>query len=269
MRLALVAALLVLASPVDAQTYGLPTPAPRTTDTATLIARAHEREVFERFARGLAAEDRADWTAAVEEFTHAIALDPAEPRGSTAEYDLGIALAHQGNNRSAIAAFSEALHRDPGFAAAAANLVEVALRDGDIATARRAADRYVAIVPTSLRARYQHGLVALRGNDLVTARADFDALVLAAPAYAIAHYDLAVIAMRDGHDDTARGELDRALTLSPSYALARFARALLAVRDGRRDDARTDLTRVETDALDPSLRDMAAVLRDRLARAGP
>ena len=88
------------------------------------------------------------------------------------------------------------LRRDPGFAAAAANLVETALQAGEIGARARAADRFIAIAPASLRARYSRGLVALQQNDLATARADFAALTAASPSYALAHYNLAVHEMR-------------------------------------------------------------------------
>lgn len=266
LRVPLAALVLAAFSPVagSAQNYGIPTPAPRSTADATLLARARDREVRERFARGLAAEDRADWRTAVDEFERVIALDPPEPQGSTARYDLGIALARSGENRKAKGAFVEALRRDTGFAAAAANLVIVALLDNDLETAQTAAAQFLAIAPSSLRAQYQSGIVALRRGDLPAARSAFSQLISGAPGYAVAHYDLALIDLREERYDAARAELDQALLLSPGYARARFVRATLFVRAGQPDAARADLDRVVSDAADPSLRDVATVLRDRL-----
>ncbi|HEY0382905.1 MAG TPA: tetratricopeptide repeat protein, partial [Candidatus Elarobacter sp.] len=153
-----------------AQTYSRPTAAPRATDAASLVAQARRREVHERFARGVAAEERGDWSAAAAEFRRVVALDPPEPKGSSARYDLAIAESHLGRDDVAAGLLDEALHRDPGFAAAAANLVALQLRRGNLAAARVAADRYRAIAPDAMLARYGHGLVALRAGDLAAAR---------------------------------------------------------------------------------------------------
>lgn len=250
---------------VSAQAYPGAAPAPRTTAAAQLDALARDREVAERFRRGLDAAARADWRTSAAEFTRVVSLDPPEPRGSTAHYDLGIAQAHLGAYAAAAGSFDEALKRDPGFAAAAANSVEVALQAGDAARARHAADRFIAIAPSSLRAHYARGLVALQQNDLATARADFAALTAASPSYALAHYDLAVVDVRSGDYAAAQTELQAALALSPGYARARFALATLLVRANRNAEASADLSRVIQDADDPALRALAVSLRDQLA----
>ena len=265
-RIAAWALLLAASAPATAlaQAYPAAAPVARTTAPAQLDALARDREAAERFRRGLDAMSHGDWRTSTTEFTRVVALDPAEPRGSTARYDLGIAQAHLGDYSSAEGNFDEALRRDPGFAAAAANLVDTALQAGETARARRAADRFIAIAPSSLRARYSRGLVALQQNDLTTARADFAALTAAAPSYALAHYNLAVTEVRSGDYAAAQTELQAAIALSPSYARARFALATLLLRADKRAEATADLDRVIQDADDPSLRALAQSLRARL-----
>jgi tetratricopeptide (TPR) repeat protein len=265
-RLAFVVLLLALIAPLraGAQAYPGATPAARTTAAAQLEGVALDREVVERFRRGLAAASLLDWKTSAQEFTRVVALDPPEPRGSTARYDLGIALVHSGAYAAAEANFDAALKRDHGFAAAAANLVETALLAGDIALARSAADRFVAIAPDSLRARYSRGLVALKQNDLDTARADFALLIERSPAYALAHYDLAVVEIRSAQYAAAQSELEVALALSPGYTRARFALATLLIRDDRRGDASVNLARVVREADDPALRAIAGTLREQI-----
>ena len=248
----------------SAQVYSRPTAAPRTTDLGVLTAQARDREVHERFGRGVAAEDRGDWNAAEVEFRKVVALDPPEPKGSSARYDLALAESRLGHDSQAVALLEDALHRDPRFAAAAANLVAIQLRRGDIPAARAAAERFVAIAPDSFLAKYARGLAALRGGDLQTARADFRSLIDADPAYAVAHYDLALVELRAGRDDTAQAELERALMLAPSYARARFALGTVLLRAGRKADARLAFDRCAHDADDPALRELAIGLRDRL-----
>jgi len=247
-----------------AQTYATPTEAPRTTDRKTLTSLVHERELHERFTRGLAAESRGAWADAAIEFTRAIALDPPEPRGSTARYDLAIAKARLGDYVAARALLIDALVRDPGFIAAAANLVTVNVMSGDLQEARASAERFIKLAPSSARARYARGLLALRSGDLATARADFRALLADDPSYAIAHYDLALVELHDGRLDAAESELRRALALAPAYARARFALGTVYVRAGRNTEARAAFDRAAADAADITLRTIAATLRDRL-----
>jgi tetratricopeptide (TPR) repeat protein len=253
-----------LAGPALAQSYPAATDAPHTTDVVRLRALALEREIHERFKRGLDAEARADWATAAPEFERIIALDPPEPKASTARYDLALARTRGGDFAAAQRLLGEALARDPGFTAAAANLVTVDALAGDLAAARRDADRFVALAPESARARYERGIVALNAGDLPTAQADFRALAAGDPAYAVAHYDLALTEIRGARFDAAELELDRALAIDPSYARARFALATCLVRTGRRTEARAAFDRAARDASDLTLRSLALDLRDRL-----
>jgi tetratricopeptide (TPR) repeat protein len=262
--LALAVAWFAVAGAARAELYPHASPPPRTTDPVTLAAEAREREIHERFGRGVAAQQAGDWAGAQAEFRRIIVLDPPEPRGSTARYDLALSEAQLGRYDAAAALLTEALRRDPRFAAAAANLVTVELQRDDLAAARAAADRFVAIAPDAALAHYGRGLAALRAGDLATARADFRALADGNPAYAVAHYDLALIELRAGHDDAAIAELARALALSPAYARARFALGTVLLRDGRRDDARVAFDRCAHDTVDPALRALAIGLRDKL-----
>lgn len=248
----------------QAELYPHASPPPRTTDPSVLRAEARAREVHERFGRGIAAQQNGDWSGAEPEFRRIIALDPPEPRGSTARYDLALSEAQLGHYASAAALLTDALRLDPHFAAAAANLVTVELMRGDLAASRTAADRFAAIAPDAALAHYGRGLAALRAGDLAAARTDFRALADANPAYAVAHYDLALVEVRAGHDDAALAELTRALTLAPAYARARFALGTVLLRDGRRDDARVAFDRCAHDAADPALRALAIDLRDKL-----
>lgn len=259
-----VLAFAVLAAAAGAQTYSQPTAPPRTTDTRALAAQARDREVHERFARGLAAAERRDWSAAANEFRRIVALDPGEPKGSTARYDLALAEINLGRDDIAARLLEDALHRDAHFGAAAANLVALYLREGKLGAARAAADRYVAFAPDSALALYGSALTALKAGDLDAARSVFRKLLDLDPGYAVAHYDLALVELRAGRTDAALTELERALALSPGYARARFALGTVFLRDGRKADARVAFDRCARDAADPTLRAMAIDLRDRL-----
>ncbi len=245
--------------------YPTPTPIPRTTSIPALQALATQREVEERFKTGLAAEARGDWEAAVPEFQRIIALNPPEPSGSTARYDLAIAFANLQRNDEAASELREAIALDPGFLAAMANLVSVDLARGDLHEARSVADRYVTLAPDSARALYSRGITALQSGDAATARADFGKLLHSDPSYAVAHYDLALAEERLGRYDAAEQELESALTLAPGYARARLALGVVLLRRGRRAAAREAFARAQQDAAgDPALQNIAAAMRDSI-----
>jgi Flp pilus assembly protein TadD len=248
-----------------AQTYSPASPVPRTTSVPALRALAARREIEERFTLGLSAEARGDWTAAVPEFERILALGPGEPQGSTAHYDLAIALANLHRNEAAARELRAAIALDPGFLAAIANLVSVDIARGDLRDARSVADRYVALAPDSARALYSRGIVALQSGDSATARDDFGKLLRANPSYAVAHYDLALAEERLGRLDAAERELRSALALAPTYARARFALGVVLLRQGAHAEARDAFARAMLDAAgDPALQNIAAAMRDSI-----
>jgi tetratricopeptide (TPR) repeat protein len=240
-------------------------PAPRTTDTATLRKLAVEREIRERFTRGIAALNRGDYSATIAEFEAVLQRNPPEPQNSTAHYNIALALARSGNNDRAATELQAAIARDPGFLAAYANLVSVDLQRGDLKGAREAADHFVALAPESARALYSRGLTALHAGDVATARADFAKLLQKNPAYAPAHYDIALVELKAGRVDVAERELEAALSAAPDYPRARFALGVVLLREGHRDEARVAFEKVVHDAADPGLRNLAGSMRDTLS----
>lgn len=248
-----------------AQSYSTPSPAPRTTSLPALRAMAVHREIQERFAIGLEAEARKDWSAASGEFERVLALRPPEPLGSTAHYDLAIAYANQNRNDDAARELRASLALDPGFLAAMANLVAVDLARGDLREARSTADRYLALAPDSARGLYSRGIVAMQSGDYSTARDDFGKLLHANPSYAVAHYNLALAEERLGRYPAAERELRSALALSPTYARARFALGVVLLRQGEHAEARSAFAQATIDAAgDPALANIAAAMRDSI-----
>ncbi|HEV3092619.1 MAG TPA: tetratricopeptide repeat protein [Candidatus Cybelea sp.] len=255
-------------APANAQTYPSAHPVPRTTSVPALRALATQREIEERFTIGIAAESRGDWNAAIAEFERIVALNPPEPKGSTARYDLALAYANAGRYDDAALQLRAAIALDSEFLAAMANLVSVDIARGDINEARRIADRYVAVAPDSARALYSRGIVALHGGDAATAREDFGKLLHTNPSYAVAHYDLALAEERLGRFDAAERELRTALALAPSYARARLALGVVLLREGEHAAARNAFEQAVVDATgDPALQNVAAAMRD--AVSGP
>jgi Flp pilus assembly protein TadD len=247
------------------QTYTPGTPVPRTTSAPALRALAIQREIEERFNIGLDAQARGDWKGAVAEFERVVALNPPEPKGSTARYDLAIAYANLQRNDDAARQLRAAIALDPGFLAAMANLISIDIARGDLREARSIADRYIKLDPDSARALYSRGIVALQAGDAATAREDFGKLLHSNPSYAVAHYDLALAEERLGRYDAAERELRTALTLTPAYARARFALGVVLLREGDHTAARNEFARATLDAAgDPALQNIAAAMRDSI-----
>jgi Flp pilus assembly protein TadD len=248
---------------VSAQTYGN-APAPRSTDPAAMSGAAIAREIKERFALGITALNGGDYSTAISQFEEVLRRKPGEPQGSTAHYNLALALAGAKQFERAHNELKAAIALDPGFLAAYANLITIDLRRGDDAGARQAADKFAALAPNSARALYSRGIVALRAGDTATARADFSRLLEKNPAYAPAHYDLALVALRSGRFDVAERELHAALDSSADYPRARFALGIVLLREGRQAEARVAFEQVEQGASDPVLRNMARSLHESL-----
>jgi tetratricopeptide (TPR) repeat protein len=266
MRVALLGLLFAGLSTATAlpQAYPMRTPVPRTTSIPALREMATAREIEERFRIGLDALADRKYQQAAAEFERVVALNPPEPKGSTARYDAAIAYANLGRNDDAARSLRAALVLDPGFLAAMANLVSIDLALGDPKEARSIADRYLALDPDSARALYSRGIVALAGGDARTAREDFGKLLHANPAYAVAHYDLALAEERLGRYDAAERELRSALALAPTYARAQLALGVLLLRQGRRAEARVAFAQATRDATDPVLQNLAAAMRDSI-----
>jgi len=268
-RLRLLCAIVLVATlPLGAAAQPYPgiTPIPRTTDPATLHQLATRREIAERIRIGFRAEMGGKWAQAAAEFGRVVALDPPEPQGSTAYYDLGIALGAQNDYAGAASALERAIDLDPGFLAARANLVSVYLLAGNTAAARAAADAFLAVAPGSARALYARGITALRSGDAATTLHDFGALASADPSYAVAHYDIALAEQELGRYDDAERELRSAISLAPAYARARIALGAVLLHEGKKDEARLAFDGAVQSTQDATLRNLAASLRDAIPR---
>jgi len=246
--------------------YETPRPLPATTSLPDLRRQAIARAAAERFHVGLEALANHDWARARAEFDATVAMNPPEPEGSSAWYDLALAQSHLGDNIGAAQSLHRAIALDPGFLAAMANLVAVDLASGDLKDARTTADRFVAAAPESARALYSRGLVALQTNDYSTARSDFSKLLRSDPQYAVAHYDLGLAESKSGNYPDALREFTMAVQIAPAYARARFALGTILLRTGDRGGARAAFDRAAQDATDDAgLRELAIQLRDAIA----
>ena len=264
--LALLGLLASMTASLFAQTYES-TPRVRSTDPATLRSLGIAAEIHKRFSLGLAALEHHDAAHAAAEFERILALHPKEPQGSTALYDLGLAQTQLGHLAQAQSQFKAAIGLDPGFLAAMANVIVIALQRNDLTSARVAADQFLARAPDSARALYSGGLVALRSGNLAVAQTDFSKLTQLNPASATAHYTLAVAQIQANSLAEAERELRLALERSPRYAAARLALGTVLLRMGRREEAREAFELAARDSNDAALKNLAASMRDSIPAA--
>ncbi|GEM_PF-513318 len=261
--IALVAAVSLFAFCTRASGQEYATPAPRTTDLRRLHALAIARAVHAYFTRGIADEQRGAWDDAARSFEAVLALHPPEPQNSTARYDLAIAYAGLRRYDDAASQLRAALRADPGFLAAWANLAAIDLRRGDLAEARDAARRLLALAPSSARGLYERGLIALQDGDLRAARTAFSTLAGSNPRYALAHYDLAVVLARSGDLAQAEREFRLALALAPRYARASLGLGVVLVREGRLADARAAFAAAAAESADDPVLHVLALSLER------
>ena len=249
----------------NAQTYAPPHPTIRSTSIPALAAIARERALRLRFDMGLQAQSKGAWAQSAADFEAALKLQPPEPAGSTAHYDLSLAYVHLGRLNEAAVQLREALSLDPAFLAAMANLISVDLQRGDVGEARAIASRFVRIAPNSARALYSRGLIALQSRDPAQAAADFGRLLANDPQYAVAQYDLGIAQARLHNDADAKRAFTSALAIAPTYAQARFALATVFLREGHKREAREAFDRAAKDAQnDPALRTLARSMYDAI-----
>jgi len=146
---------------------------------------------------------------------------------------------------------------------------EIALAQGDLASARTAAESAVAQSADSVAARYVLGLVRQRSGDLADARAEWMRALALDPAFVPVRLALAAEELRSG--DAAAAEEHVALVLRDEpanlRALCLFARVLL--RQRRFEAAASIATRaVAADAGDPEPRLVQGELAEARGRPG-
>ena len=250
----------LMTAAATAQTYSTSRPLPRTTSEPALRTLATQREIEERFTIGLSALSRNDWKPAIAEFERIVALNPPEPKGSTARYDLAIAYANDGRNDDAareLARHSRSIPvssrlwriSSPSISRAAISAKRARLpivrrpRSGFCARALLARHRRVA----SRRCRNRAS-----GLRKTPARKP---LVRGRPLRSRARRRTPGT-LRRGRTRTA----ERA-ALAPSYARARFALGVVLLREGEHAAARNAFEATRDAAGDPALQNIAAAMR--------
>lgn len=240
----------------QAAPYGTETPPPELQrhDAIDTSRQAQMRLAFTEINEGFALYQRGELTGAERKFRAAIARNPDEPQGSTAQYDLGLVLARTGRYDEAARAFDTALGRDPGILPAWLGLVYVDLRRGKYEEAQRDARAMRASAPSSALARYQEGYAALLNRDYDLAASAFAALLPGNASVASLRYNLGLALLRAGRIDDARVEAQHAVALAPTFAKGYFLLGSIALRAGDRNGAEKAYAHARALTSDPSMR---------------
>ncbi len=200
------------------------------------------------YGLGRVAEERGEYTAAIEQFQRALTL---QPRASVIHYNLGQAyrelgefdraeeaLARSGPSRVAMAdplmhelttlAIGALPHLDRGHTAA---------REGRLAEAESAYRQAVAADATNVRAHQSLGTLLVRRGSPEAAVEHFSVVVRLEPENAEAHSDLGVLLSELGRNDRALEHLGRAVDLEPGLAEALVTLGNVQTRMGRLAEA--------------------------------
>jgi Tfp pilus assembly protein PilF len=132
--------------------------------------------------------------------------------------------------------FGSEVERLPGAATAHLGLADALARDGETVLAERHYEEAIALAPTNLFARYNHGNLLLAKGDLAGAERAYREALAIVPGHANSRMNLGIALARQGRLGEAIEALERAVEAMPSSTEARHnldaARALAAKEGG-------------------------------------
>ena len=277
-------------------TFGGPLPTPTAlidpynnvvaTAEAAGDARARAAAYYER---GNIQLDLGDASAAIDDYTQAIALDPGNAR---AFHNRGLALVALGQGDQALADYSEAIRLDPLYVRAYRNRLVLLEQRSDLAAlaadyaqngaayhyregsaryglrdragAQRAFDAALRADPQHVDALYERGLLNFAAGEHTAAIEDFDAALRLSPRAANAYYARGLAYSASNDDASAINDFTRALELQSNNPAALIGRASAAHALGRNDEAQADLKRLELLEVDSTLLVAVKLLRQQL-----
>ncbi len=151
----------------------------------------------------------------------------------------GRELQEQGLEAAAVVAFERAAKANPN-ASTLYRLGTLLTKSGEIARAREAFERALALKPDLAEASNDLGALLAQGGDLEAAIARFRAALAAAPDYPDALNNLGYALLLSGQDAEARALYEKALALQPDFPEAINNLGLLFGRAGDLDTAEQD-----------------------------
>jgi choline-sulfatase len=162
---------------------------------------------------------RREFTRAIENYRHALALKP--------DYDLAlINMANSyralGRDEEAMLGYRRFMEIDPRNAHIRYETAQILIDNGKLAEARQELERALEIEPKLAAARNALGVVALRLGDEARAEREIQAAIAEKPDVRLAHFNLALLAEQRGDFNTALAEYRREIEIHPQSFRAHF-----------------------------------------------
>jgi protein O-mannosyl-transferase len=174
------------------------------------------------------------WRDSEKLWAHALAVDP---QSSSAEHNLGWALADQGKLAEAIDHYRHALQIKPNYAQVNYRWGIALARQGKLAEAIEHYQQALRLKPDYADAHNNWGNALARQGKLVEAIQHYQQVLHVRPDYALAHYNWGVVLAQQGKLAEAIEHYQQALRFKPDYADAHFNWGLALIQQGQPADA--------------------------------
>jgi Tfp pilus assembly protein PilF len=166
---------------------------------------------------------------------------PASPtraaRAARTAFQRGRALAQQGEREAAVAAYKEAIEKDPNYAEAHNNLANLLRAAGHNEAAAASYEAAIRARSDYALAHFNLGCLRQLGEQLDAARTAYRAAIATKPDWAEPHYNLATIDKDMGALDEAADGYRRTVTLEPTHGGGWNNLGLVLRRLGRHGEA--------------------------------
>lgn len=150
---------------------------------------------------------------------------------------LGHAENRLGDFTAAIAAYRQALQKNPDNDDALKGLIHALTQDNQLDAAREICETYIKQIPGKAAAHYLLGNILRVQQDLTAARAAYETAINLEPHHTDAHTNLARVLRKLGHAGEAHHHLELALKHNPKAVNTRHTKALLLRDQGQLQSA--------------------------------
>jgi putative PEP-CTERM system TPR-repeat lipoprotein len=156
----------------------------------------------------------------------------------------GDAMLAMGKRAEAIALYQRVLETNPRYAPALVGMGRAASVNGDLAAARRFADRALTAAPRDIDSWLFEGDLLRAQGKLSEAQAAYNKVIAIQPWHRSAHVEKAYLEISQGNYAIAQADLDAARAITPASVLVTYTQALLDLSQGKNESARDNILKV-------------------------
>lgn len=149
-----------------------------------------------------------------------------------------------GKHAEAVALYQSVLETNPRYAPALIGMGRAASVNGDMAAARRFADRALTAAPRDIDSWLFDGDLMRAQGKLLEAQAAYNKVIAIQPWHRSAHVEKAYLEISQGNYAIAQADLDAARAITPSSVLVTYTQALLDLSQGKNEAARDNIMKV-------------------------